>query len=81
MKEQLTTFKCDCTGCESTTKIKSNTEYPYKEGWVYLFKLDGKIQTPKYPATYINQICAGDKHFCSMKCLLKFVKQLYERKI
>jgi len=64
MKQDKTLFTCD--ECEKTIETDKGVGYPYGFGWRYLynltFKLEEKMREPE-----------KDKHFCSKKCLIKWV--------
>lgn len=98
MKTEKVTFTCDNKECaqkiERDKKEIINPRfgygtnpslffnYPYDEGWLYLYNMN--FQRPDYPKpeetrTEIRKrIEVKDKHFCSKKCLIKFLGDIIE---
>ena len=66
MKEVKTTRKFICDECEKQSKEDlEDVVYPYHLGWRYLYCLDFKVCK--------KQELVKDKHFCSTKCMVKFI--------
>lgn len=74
MKENFTRFNCD--NCKASITNKRDWEFPYEKGWQYIHRLEAKTLESYAPAIEINtrSICEKDKHFCSLKCLMKFIE-------
>jgi len=75
MKKDYTEFKCD--NCGKTETILSETEFPYKYGWTYLYKFEYKTQKSQNKEQKLK-----DQHFCSASCMYNFLqKKLISEKI
>ena len=75
MKEDYTKFKCDiCSITKTTTK---GTGFPYSDDWCYIYKFEAKFLKSHTPAieTEICKVELKDKHFCSEKCMLIYIKK------
>ena len=66
MKRNYTEFECDNEACIKSINIEGRSGYPYSEGWIYLYKFDGKINKT---VTMSND----DKHFCSASCMKNYL--------
>jgi len=80
MKTTLTTTTFRCDKCEKESE--PTQEFPYKEGWIYLYKLNfqkkpSKINEETQLAKF-DRIEDKDKHFCSYTCLESFIRMKVE---
>ena len=74
MKEHETIFTCD--NCGKQVKKPYDSGFPYSKGWYYIYILNGQKPDAEIPDTnYSNPFKMTDKHFCSKKCLLKYIKE------
>ena len=70
---KLVTFTCDECGKETEerneidcSEFKGVHPFPYEKGWIYIYNLVMRFST--------KRLKLEDKHFCSMKCLDKSIK-------
>ena len=68
MKEHQTKYTCDKCNKQFTTN--NGVGFPYFMGWCYLYKFNGKFES-----TGEKIINKTDRHFCSKKCLLEYLKE------
>ena len=68
-KKTMVKFTCDKCGKESKEIEDGKEGYPYKDGWVYAYRINIKLSKDK-----IKDL--KDKQFCSHLCLSKFMKEL-----
>lgn len=64
MKRYKTIFTCD--ECVKIIETETESGYPYQNGWRYLYNLTFKLENKRIEPE-------RDKHFCSKKCLIKWV--------
>lgn len=66
-----------CDNCKKTETILAKTQYPYEKGWCYIYNFSGKYLNAHYPGIEVDieQFKETDKHFCSTKCALEFVRK------
>lgn len=55
--------------CKSCKKEVVENSFPYKAGWKYVYRFEWKSDSE-------IQEKVIDLHFCSEKCLIKFIKDL-----
>ena len=72
MKRSITEFECD--ECGEVSVREEGKEFPYENGWRYIFEL-------KYKNSIKTEKPMKDKHFCSKKCITKWFSKLIEPKI
>ena len=67
MKDQrlITNFTCDECGKKSDQRT-TEQGFPYDEGWVFLFKLETKVE--RHQRKVIRE-----KHFCCDNCEIEFI--------
>jgi hypothetical protein len=69
-KSQHTIFTCDFCGKESEPIAGG---IPYHKGWVYLYKMNGKVERDKIRES-------ADKHLCGKQCVINFVDKFFDKK-
>jgi hypothetical protein len=77
MENTYTTFICDENNCIRTIIIEYEKGFPYSKGWTYIYKFKIQLDNePKDVNAWVNRVNQDDKHFCSKKCMLKFIKDV-----
>lgn len=62
-------FKCET--CEKMSEpAEAGEGYPYNKGWVFIHTISGKKLN--------KMIREDDKHFCSLKCIGKYIEELFK---
>lgn len=73
MKKELIEFKCDDCGQQALiAKNNNEIEYPYKDGWLYLYKFNGNSAGVEKPLRFDEE----DKHFCREKCMFRYMSKV-----
>lgn len=67
MKKDYTIFECD--QCRKNEEIEKNSGFPYKKGWCYLYNFTVKFSDKE-------GVEKKDGHFCSKKCMQKYINIL-----
>lgn len=57
-----------CNKCERVITKDVNENYPYGQGWVYIYLFEYKVDS--------NIKSVKDKHFCSKSCLSEYIDNL-----
>ena len=77
MKKNYTKFDCD--ECKAEIEIVKDEGYPYYEGWCYIYNFTAKFLKSYDPEINIDieitRTEQKDKHFCSEKCMIAFIKK------
>lgn len=57
---------------------EKNIGFPYEDSWCYIYNFSGKILQSHYSGieTNIGDFKNQDKHFCSEKCMMQFIKKV-----
>ena len=76
MKQELTKFICD--DCKKEHLKKQGNGFPYEEDWCFLYNFTGKVLQSHYSGIELNvgRYENKDKHFCSEKCMMTFIKKV-----
>lgn len=74
MKQDYTKFVCD--NCKKEILKNKGEGFPYEDKWCYIYNFTGKILRYHAPPldTDIGRFENKDKHFCSEKCLMEWIK-------
>ena len=70
-KKEFVEFTCD----ECKKILMSSWGFPYQQEWVYIHEINGKALVAHTPAvdTEVKFIKGDDLHFCSQKCVGKWM--------
>lgn len=70
------TFTCDTCGTNEEIEelLDDKSVYPYTKGWCYIYNFAFKLAQERHESGGPHK----DKHFCSKKCLVEFVKAFVE---
>lgn len=66
MKEEFNKFTCD--SCKKETLENREDGYPYKDGWMYMHRLDFRTGEHSYQKSESDRL-----HFCGQKCFLAHI--------
>lgn len=68
-------FICDECKAESPDNKEGEIQeaFPYNKRWIFVFELNGKVEGAKI-------IEKKNLHFCSKKCMLKYIDNTFTKK-
>ncbi len=67
-----------CDNCDKEQVIETG-EFPYSKGWCYLYKFNAQFKTSTKSNKY-QRLEKEDKHFCSKKCMIEYLKETIKEK-
>lgn len=72
------TTEFECSNCKISLVKNIDTGFPYREGWIYVHKIE--LMIPVHNGVKdnieVHKIIIQRKHFCSLNCFTDFISKL-----